>query len=66
MHLHYVFRNKMLWMIPGEWYLKKYLSKNLQNIHRNKTLNCVVSAAEVEPKSHFEKMAFKYIGHTLF
>ncbi len=63
MHLHCVFRNKMLWMIPGEW---KYLSKNLQNIHRNKTLSFVVSAAEVEPKSHFEKMAFKYIGHTLF
>ncbi len=39
--------------------MNKPLYKNLQNIDRNKTVNCDVSAAEVEKQTHFDKTTFK-------
>ncbi len=50
---------------PGEWYINKPLSKNLQNIYRNKTVKFgVCEFYQSGEKTHFEKTAFKYISVT--
>ncbi len=62
---HHIFLGIKCCIKPGEWYINKPLSKNLQNIYRNKTVKFgVCEFYQSGEKTHFEKTAFKYISVT--